>query len=40
MEEGVISAAEKAIVLAAEEIRDEVIQVDSFDPETYRNLRG
>jgi acyl-CoA dehydrogenase len=40
VEHGVITAAERETVLAADEIRDEVIQVDAFDPESYRNLRG
>jgi hypothetical protein len=40
VEEGVITAEERAIVRAADRIRDEVIQVDSFDPESYLKLRG
>ncbi len=37
---GIISAEERQEVLDADEIRDEVIQVDAFDPETFRSLRG
>jgi hypothetical protein len=40
LEEGVITAEERDIVLAADQIRDEVIQVDAFDPESYLKLRG
>jgi acyl-CoA dehydrogenase len=40
VEEGVITTEERAIVRAADRIRDEVIQVDSFDPESYLKLRG
>jgi acyl-CoA dehydrogenase len=37
---GVITEAERGTVLAADEIRDEVIQVDAFDSETFAGLRG
>jgi hypothetical protein len=36
----VITEAERGTVLAADEIRDEVIQVDAFDSETFAGLRG
>ena len=37
---GIVTAEEFQTVLQADEIRDEVIQVDAFDPETFRSLRG
>ncbi len=37
---GVVTDAERRQVLAADEVRDEVIQVDAFDPERFRTLRG
>ncbi len=37
---GVIDAEEARLLKEAEEIRDEVIQVDVFDPETYGSLKG
>ena len=37
---GVITGEERQRVVDADVIRDEVIQVDSFDPEAYRSLRG
>ena len=40
VEAEIISEEERQTVLAADEIRDEVIQVDSFDPKTYLTLRG
>ena len=40
LEAGIITSEERQQVLDADEIRDEVIQVDSFDPETFRSLRG
>ena len=36
---GVITATERAQMLAADEIRDEVIQVDSFSPAAYQEQR-
>ncbi len=36
---GIITEAERQQVLDADVARDEVIQVDSFDPETFRSLR-
>jgi len=40
VEARIISAEERQQVLDADEVRDEVIQVDAFDPETFRALRG
>ena len=40
VEAGIINAEERRQVLDANEVRDEVIQVDSFDPESFRALRG
>ncbi len=40
VEAGIITGEEHQQVLDADEIRDEVIQVDSFDPETYRGGRA
>ena len=40
MEGGIITGEERQHVLDADEVRDEVIQVDAFDPETFRTLRG
>ena len=37
---GIITAAERQQVVEADEIRDEVIQVDAFDQETFKALRG
>ena len=37
---GIITEEERQQVLDADTIRDEVIQVDAFDPETFRSLRG
>ncbi len=37
---GVVSEEERQQVLDADEIRNEVIRVDAFDPETFRSLRG
>ena len=39
LEAGVIDADERKRVARADEARDEVIQVDAFDPETFRGLR-
>jgi len=36
---GVITEEERQQVLDADVIRDEVIQVDAFDPEIFRSLR-
>ena len=38
--QGVISADERKRLQAAEAARDDVIQVDQFDPETYAGIRG
>lgn len=40
VEAGIIDAAERQTVLDADVVRDEVIQVDSFDPVTFAGLRG
>ncbi len=37
---GIISEQESTRLREADEARDEAIQVDVFDPETYRNLKG
>ncbi|MFQ6046467.1 MAG: acyl-CoA dehydrogenase [Gemmatimonadales bacterium] len=37
---GIITEDERQRVLEADDVRDEVIQVDAFDQETYRGLRG
>ena len=37
---GIITTDECQEVLSADEVRDEVIQVDAFLPETFRSLRG
>ncbi len=37
---GIITTEERQDVLSADEIRDEVIQVDSFSPEAFLSLRG
>ncbi|MFQ6023959.1 MAG: acyl-CoA dehydrogenase [Acidiferrobacterales bacterium] len=37
---GIISQEERDRLREADEARDEVIQVDAFDPETYVSLRG
>lgn len=39
LREGVITEQDREHFRSAEEARDEVIQVDAFDPETYRSLR-
>ena len=38
--QGVINADERKRLQAAEAARDDVIQVDQFDPETYAGIRG
>ena len=38
--QGVINGEERNRLDAAEAARDDVIQVDSFDPETYTGLKG
>ncbi|MCH7682209.1 MAG: DUF1974 domain-containing protein, partial [Gemmatimonadetes bacterium] len=38
--DGVITREERQQVLDADEVRDEVIQVDSFSPEAFQALRG
>ena len=40
LEAGIIDETERQTVLDADVVRDEVIQVDSFDPEAFRELRG
>ena len=40
VETGIITAQERSDVLRADEIRDEVIQVDAFAPEAFASLRG
>ena len=40
MRAGIITAADRQLVLDADELRDEVIQVDSFSPEQFLELRG
>ena len=40
LEAGVIDDAERQTVLDADVVRDEVIQVDAFDPATFAELRG
>jgi len=40
LEAGIITAEEHHQVLAADAVRDEVIQVDSFSPDVYLALRG
>ena len=35
---GVITEAERQRIIAADEARDEAIQVDAFDPAAYRAL--
>ncbi len=37
---GVITCEERQRLLDADAARNEAIQVDAFDPESYRNLRG
>jgi len=39
LEAGIITPEERKQVDRADEAREEVIQVDAFDPETFRNLR-
>jgi acyl-CoA dehydrogenase len=36
---GVISQAEYDLLNDARNVRDEVIQVDAFDPKTFKTLR-
>ncbi|MDH3297441.1 MAG: acyl-CoA dehydrogenase [Gemmatimonadota bacterium] len=40
VEAGVIDPAERQTVIDADVIRDEVIQVDAFEPEVFEELRG
>ena len=40
VEAGIITAAEHQQVLDADEVRNEAIQVDAFDRETFRSLSG
>lgn len=40
VEAGIIDDAERQTVLDADVVRDEVIQVDAFDPATCTELRG
>ncbi|MFV1988532.1 MAG: acyl-CoA dehydrogenase [Gemmatimonadota bacterium] len=40
LEAGIITEDERQQVLDADEVRDEVIQVDSFSPEEFLTLRG
>jgi acyl-CoA dehydrogenase len=40
VEAGIVTAQERRDVLSADEVRDEVIQVDAFAPEAFRSLRG
>ncbi len=40
VEAGIITEEDRRKVQAADEVRDEVIQVDSFDPEVLLNQRG
>ena len=40
VEAGIIDDAERQTVLDADVVRDEVIQVDAFDPATFTELRG
>ncbi|MCH7478911.1 MAG: DUF1974 domain-containing protein [SAR324 cluster bacterium] len=40
VEAGIITTGERQDVLGADEVRDEVIQVDAFAPEAFRSLRG
>lgn len=39
VEGGIITEEERQRVFEADEVRDEVIQVDAFDPEVYKRLR-
>ena len=39
VEAGIITAGERQDVFGADEVRDEVIQVDAFVPEAFRSLR-
>ncbi len=39
VEAGIITTGERQDVLGADEVRDEVIQVDAFVPEAFRSLR-
>ena len=36
---GIITESERQQVIEADEVRDEVIQVDSFSPEVFPSLR-
>lgn len=40
LDNGIISKEEYESVLAAKEIQNEVIQVDDFDPETFKSLKS
>ncbi len=40
LEAGIITPDERRTVLEADAVRDEVIQVDAFDPEEFLSLRG
>jgi acyl-CoA dehydrogenase len=40
LEAGIISEEERQQVIEADEVRDEVIQVDAFDPESFRVVGG
>jgi hypothetical protein len=37
--EGIITEHDRERIRAADEARDEAIQVDAFEPETYRSIR-
>ena len=37
---GINTAKERLTVLAADELRDEVIKVDAFDPHTFENVES
>jgi acyl-CoA dehydrogenase len=39
LEAGIITDAERKQIHDADEARDEVIQVDAFEPEAFRSLR-
>jgi hypothetical protein len=36
--EGIITEQDRERIRAADEARDEAIQVDAFDPQSYRSL--
>ena len=40
LQAGIISNEEMAIIETADEARNEAIQVDSFDPEEFMQLKG